>query len=150
MRSFKNLAKRKNALFLETTFFISSILRACGLSLEDKRFYDIQFLSLGKVGHSSNTQVSLHPSKVKVFNAKNTTSTSRVNNCLVSSSTASEESCLDLDLQDNYEPFEIKKSRKGVYKLGCNLVITESLSTNKSARICKKLNKNCIEIETTS
>ena len=42
----------------------------------------------------------------------------------------------------------MKKSRKKAYnrfKLASNLVITESLSTNKSARICKKLNDNGIK-----
>ena len=46
---------------------------------------------------------------------------------------------------------EFKKSRKRVYnrtKLVSNLVITESLSTNKSVRICKKLFEKGIEIET--
>ena len=84
--------------------------------------------------------MTLHPSKVRVCNAKDTTSTSKANNCPVGSSTASEKSDSDLDSQDNYEPVELKKSRKRVYnrtKLASNLVITESLSTNKSARICK-------------
>ena len=48
---------------------------------------------------------------------------------------------------------ELKKSRKRVYnrtKLAFNLVITESLGTNKSARICKKLFEKGIEIETPS
>ena len=95
--------------------------------------------------------MSLHPSKVRVFNAKDTTSTSKVNNCPVTSSTSSEESCSDS--QDNYEPLKMKKSRKTVFnriKLASNLVVTESLSTNKSARISKKLNEKSIEIETPS
>ena len=69
-------------------------------------------LSSGEVGHSANTQVSLHLSKVRVCNAKDTTSTSRANNFPVSSSTASEESGSDLDSQDNYEPVELKKIKK--------------------------------------
>ena len=117
------------------------------------KIYNIQLLSLEEVCHSSNTQVSLHPSKVKVFNTNDTMSASKVNNCPLISSTVSEESCSDLDSQDNYEPLETKKSRKRVYnrtKLASNLVITESLSANKSARICKKLNQKGIEIETLS
>ena len=100
------------------------------VSLKNKKFYYIQ-LSLEEVCHSSNTQVSLLPSKVKVFNAKVIMSTSKVSNCPLISSTVSEDFCSDLDSSGNYESLETKKSRKRVYnrtEVASNLVINESLS----------------------
>ena len=148
----KKPGKNEECSVFGDLFDITNI-KGMWLNLEDKIFYSIQLLSSGEVGRSTNTQVSLHPSKIRVCNAKDTTSTSKANNCPVSSSTASEERGSDLDSQDNYEPVELKKSRNRVYnrtKLASNLVITESLSTNKSARICKKLFEKGIEIETPS
>ena len=116
--------KVSNPLFLKTFFDINNI-KSMWHCQEDKKFYEIQLSSLGGIGHSSITQVSLHSSEVRVFNSKDTTSTSKLNKSPVSCSITSEESCSDLDSQDNYEPLEMKISRKRVYnktKLASKLV----------------------------
>ena len=143
----KKPGKKEECSVFGDLFDITNI-KGIWLSLEDKKFYNIQLLSSGEVGHSTNTQVSLHPSKVRVCNAKDTTSTSKANNCPGSSSTVSEECGSDLDSQDNYEPVELKKSRKRVYnrtKLAPNLVITESLSTKNQLESVKSYLKKVLK-----
>ena len=122
------------------------------LSSEDKMLYNIQIKSNGEVGYSTGKFANvktIHPSK----RLKNQRKPSSV--LILSDVTTEDES--EKESQDQSNEFSVdlefdspKKRKYNKTKIATNLVTSSKISTNKAAKICKRLAHDGIEIPTPS
>jgi hypothetical protein len=127
------------------------------LSTEDKKLYQLQVESKGKVGYSTGQVASketIHPSKRLKLPTESEPSTSHAP--ASTSDTESEEDSGTSDESEDYSEYEDESGprpptrKHNKTKVATNLVIATKVSTRGASKICKQLSLDGIDIPTPS
>lgn len=125
------------------------------LSTEDKNLYHLQKNSKGEVGYTTTRSIPVHPSKAKLLQQKqpSTSCCQEIETYSESTSIVDEEeesSYISDDNEDYQPPATLKTVRQSSTKSAVTLVSKANLSTKKAAKVCKQLAKSGINISTPS
>src|SRR5215469_3900923 len=116
------------------------------LCTEDKKLYEKQIESLGKIGYTTHKVApisSVHPSK-RLAKKGNTI----IQQYDIENEDSSSNSSTTTNSSETYGDISLKKKKKA--RLASKLVTEVSLSTNKAAKVCQTLADQGIELPTPS
>jgi hypothetical protein len=119
------------------------------LSAEDRQLYYIQLESKGEVGYSSGKAASkktIHPSKRSKLPAAELPLASTISTSDEQESSSAESEHSEYDAEEGSPPRSTRKRNKS--QLATNLVTSTRVSTSQSAKICKQLSQDGVDIPT--
>ena len=164
IKKYESLRKKGKADLLQQEIFDVTNKNGIWLSSEDKRLYELQLQTIGRIGYTTSKLAeknTIHPSILQKISNQPSTSKG-ISSVCESSSKETERSSPELEENDeefhtdDYESSEeeynmTKRPRKySSCKMATNLVIYNKVSINKASNVVKKMSEEGVKVPTPS